>query len=536
MSRLIGTKPNQMPTNADLGTMAYQNTDSTSIKSATIRELHNTPDYTGKRGPNKNPSLLLDFANGHLPGYFPVVRRGEQAYLDKSGIMRWSARNEINCDHDPETLEPLGMRVEATMTNHFATSRFGGASSGTSPEFRNSFIQGCTHAQNTTETLSPDGKQQALKLVSTSGSTNSRIYSNSNPIYNGIQTFSFFAKKVESLSASKFISIDCDNVNIQVVYNLQDGEIHYVDAAGIGTSVLINWGIEPYPNGWYRCHATLNNAAGTGGTTSNDWRVYLLTNTANPSGPFTGNEGAYLWGAQLEASEFPTSHIRTFGQSKTRSSALSGAMELHDYHDFDSKKFPNPNMGLTYLVEGTHQWKRDNTTNYYVWTLRSAQGGSEYLGLRMGGSSGRMAHQIYTGTQYYTHEIGQHPDLNSDVQVRSYTTAGSIGPKLGFQASCKFHKSKQFPGGPGSGDYSLTNSVYGNANNSSNQGSLSYVSSTPDYTTATPDNIPGRNTTLDELCLGSSAGGQPMENGWIKRIIFYPGEVDKETLIEMAEK
>ena len=536
MSRLIGTKPNQMPTNADLGTMAYQNTDSASIKSATIRELYNTPDYTGKRGPNKNPSLLLDFANGHLPGYFPVARRCEQAYLDKSGIMRWSARNEINCDHDPETLEPLGMRVELTQTNQFATSSFGCSSSGNSPEFRASFIQGSTSAQNTTETLSPDGKTQALKLQSTNGSTNSRIYSNSNPIYNGINTFSFFAKKIDSLSASKFIAIDCDNVNIQVIYNLQDGEIHYVDGAGVGTSVLLNWGMEPYPNGWYRCHATLNNAAGVGGTSSNDWRVYLCTNTANPSGPFTGNEGAYLWGAQLEASEYPTSLIRTFGQSKTRGSTLGGSMELHDYHDNDSKKFPNPAMGLTYLVEGTEQWIRDSGTNHYVFTLRSAQGGSEYLGLRMGGSSGRMAHQIYTGTGYNTHEIGQYPDLNTDFQVRSYTTVGSIGPKLGFQASCKFHKSTQFSGGPGSGDYSQNNSVYGNANYNSNQGSLLYTSSTPDYATVIPTNLPGRNTTLDELCLGSSQGGQPMENGWIKRIILYPGEVDKETLIEMAEK
>ena len=67
MAKLIGTDPNQVPTNADLGTMAYQDSTNTVLENAYINAkgadgLEMGRDYTS---PNNSSRL---FFNSNVSG------------------------------------------------------------------------------------------------------------------------------------------------------------------------------------------------------------------------------------------------------------------------------------------------------------------------------------------------------------------------------------------------------------------------------------------------------------------------------------
>lgn len=68
---------------------------------------------------------------------------------------------------------------------------------------------------------------------------------------------------------------------------------------------VLNAGITPVGNGWYRCWVVVNSATGTSSVTT---RIYL-DNDNNPNGLVyagTLNSGAYAWGAQAEYITNPT--------------------------------------------------------------------------------------------------------------------------------------------------------------------------------------------------------------------------------------
>ena len=69
-----------------------------------------------------------------------------------------------------------------------------------------------------------------------------------------------------------------------------------------------HYGIEAYPNNWYRCWAGLEN---TGGNTNFQPRFNVGSMAADQG-------GIYVWGAQAEASRFMTSYIQTSGAAVSR--------------------------------------------------------------------------------------------------------------------------------------------------------------------------------------------------------------------------
>jgi hypothetical protein len=548
-NNLIGRKANQVPSNADLGDLAYQNTKGAHIKSGRIDKITNTPEYEGKRGPGVSPSILIDFANNDgIPGFIQLNRNSEQQIVDRTGMVKWLAPGDIACDHDPETLEPLGMRVELSMVNHMRHYRFG-VSTGASPQFYDT--QYCTwDSISTSETRAPDGTYTAAKLVADTSTNVHRIYSNNNPVYNVIHTFSFFVKKGPNYS--NYVYIDCDNTSNSITFNIDpdgDGHVQNLNRTGIGTSKLVNWGIKKYPNGWFRCFATLSDATAGGGTSSNDWRIYMCNNTASNNFTGAGNETLYLWGAQLEANYTASSLIRSVGTSKTRSGCEAdgtwGFQHRKGFGDPRRKHIPKPELGLTYLCEGTFDWSRDGGTNYYFFSIHnSASSTNDYLGLRMGGSSGMMAHQIYNNSNYRTIENGQKPDANIDYQMRTFSCAGSVGPSNRFRAATLFHKTFSRIVVTGDGDInSTTINPTTNENWWGHDGSLNYTTyealNSADYEEMTFTYAPGElGYDMDALGLGGSgtSGAQRMRNGWIKKLAIYPTESDKETLIEMVQK
>ena len=81
-------------------------------------ELEFTDDY-----PTIEPSLRLDFANARaLDPRITFTRASVGTYVGRDGLIKTAGNDEARFDHDPETLESLGLLIEESSTNEFPFS------------------------------------------------------------------------------------------------------------------------------------------------------------------------------------------------------------------------------------------------------------------------------------------------------------------------------------------------------------------------------------------------------------------------------
>jgi hypothetical protein len=218
-----------------------------------------------------------------------------------------------------------------------------------SEQFNNAYWTktGSTISSNTIATLDPSGYNGADKLVEDS-STGSHVVFTSVTGTSG--TYSFFAKAAER----SWVSVLANNGN-RVYFNLSNGTLGTIAAGSTAT-------ITPYGNGWYRC--VVFNTHPTFGAS-----IYLAT--GNDVGTYAGNgtSGAFIWGAQFEASAaYATSYIPTLRTSVTRVaddyaktgvSSLIGQTEGTVFVDFNINGLQSPYASAISLNDGV--------PNNYIW-------------------------------------------------------------------------------------------------------------------------------------------------------------------------
>jgi hypothetical protein len=154
-----------------------------------------------------------------------------------------------------------------------------------------------TITSNTTATLDPTGYYGADKLVESSTNDQHVVFQSSTGTS---ATYSFFAKA----AGRDWVAVLSDNGS-HSFFNIANGTLGTIQSGSTAT-------ITSYGNGWYRC--TLYNSHPSFGAT-----IYLAS--ANGTHIYQGNgtSGAYIFGAQLEASSaYATSYIPTLGTSVTR--------------------------------------------------------------------------------------------------------------------------------------------------------------------------------------------------------------------------
>ena len=176
--------------------------------------------------------------------------------------------------------------------------------------FAGGYLANTTLTSNTT--TSPDGKQNASTIVSSTSSLQPKLlrFIGTAAGASEDQTFSLFVKKYNHRYIQLINEGDADSY---ANFDIEDG---VVGNYGSGTTASI----EDYGNGWYRCTIVLDSSH----TIAANNRIYLVHSLtqgyANASNVASG-DGVYIWGAMQENnSSYPTSYIPTYGASVTRSS------------------------------------------------------------------------------------------------------------------------------------------------------------------------------------------------------------------------
>jgi hypothetical protein len=172
-----------------------------------------------------------------------------------------------------------------------------------SEQFDNaSWTKGGSNSVTANAIISPDGTQNADFLVSTATNTAAKyayqvITSTATP------TATIYAKA----GAITEMMFYCQGGN-GIYFNLTNGA--FIAYYGSGSSTITSYSSVAVGNGWYRYSLTFN-------TSVTSIEVYMSV-SANISPNIANGDGFYIWGAQLEASSYPTSYIPTTSASATR--------------------------------------------------------------------------------------------------------------------------------------------------------------------------------------------------------------------------
>jgi len=172
-------------------------------------------------------------------------------------------------------------------------------------------------------TTSPEGLINAAKLIPDNGTGGNRSIGKNFTGLSGVHTFSVFAKA----AGHDYIALRMRNPgNGFVMFNLNDGSVEN-EVSGSNQYVANSAKIESFGNDWYRCSASFDPSQST---TVGQLFVSLSTGidgTEISDFDGDGTNGVFIYGAQLEANEFTTSYIPTYGASATRNQDVTGELE-----------------------------------------------------------------------------------------------------------------------------------------------------------------------------------------------------------------
>jgi len=232
------------------------------------------------------------------------------------------------------------------------------------------------------DTTSPDGTTNADK-ISELGTNTYHALSRAINISAGTYTISIFAKSDERNYL--IIRSNLSGSNVNTTFDLLNGIVTYNGHTSAS--------IESYSNNWYRCTITSTSSL----TSVNAAFLPSNTNVTNNNLPtYLGvvGSGLHIYGAQLEASSYPTSYIPTTSTavtrladacSKTGISSLIGQTEGVLFVDFT----------INSLADfGTPLSVNDGSTANYIWLTIFANGN---LRAELFNSSGVQATITYTG-------------------------------------------------------------------------------------------------------------------------------------------
>ena len=248
------------------------------------------------------PSFDQNFLTGSLGTGAVFTRASTGMYYNSSGVLVSAAINTPRFDYDPVTLQLKGLLLEDASTNIAPNPPVGGAWA----------PGGATVAA--ASGIAPDGTNTMVKLSET-GVNELHFTAYGQGFAGGGQwTGSVFART----SGTRYLQLAFDDGGangIWATFDLVSGTVSGPIAA-TGTWAAVSASVQNIGNGIYRCSATFT-PAGTA------LRVLLVTSNLPSPGRFPSYLGntanaVLVWGAQVEALPYMSSHIPTTSVSVTR--------------------------------------------------------------------------------------------------------------------------------------------------------------------------------------------------------------------------
>jgi hypothetical protein len=251
-----------------------------------------TADY-----PTIKPSLNLNFARSRsLDPRITFTRASTATYIGRDGLVKYAGEDEARFDHDPETLESLGLLIEESRTNIWNDSADLTISS--TPVYGN--WDSATRTANVA--TAPDGTTAADRntFANATSTTVRRVSTTAGTTY----TFSIYLKKDPTstdtlLDYFRFIVCWSNNGTTLTSYAFPD----LVDGQNASDVLTDEWKRFSFsytaPAGSVSMEFGISNGGAGSSTLSTPYSVLC-------------------WGAQIEAGTFPTSLIPTSGGQATR--------------------------------------------------------------------------------------------------------------------------------------------------------------------------------------------------------------------------
>lgn len=357
-----------------------------------------TADY-----PTIKPSLNLNFARSRsLDPRIGFERASVGTYVGRDGLIKTAGVDEPRFDHDPVTLESLGLLIEESRTNYLGNSEMlanWGLGVGTD-----------TFTASTGSQLSsnPDGSSPAYHYSPSSTVGFHRFNRQVTvPTLDTNYVVSLFVKRVTAGSVSNMnrfvelevtgnfngntqgtgqtgtvggsaVTFDMENLVIETQTNNFDG---YVGDARI----------EPYPNGWYRLSYVFNPGIGTN-FTGQVWWGHCNSITGDSGGETgNGNPSFYFWGASVENGSFITSHIPTPANSSVTRAADYGYLTGENFSSWFNQTEGSLDVGYRLGYDNTSmrvcQISNQNANTVIDLVVGSGGGAGGYWFINTGGVS-----------------------------------------------------------------------------------------------------------------------------------------------------
>jgi hypothetical protein len=287
---------------------------------------------------------LVDSVSGQ--SLITFTRASTGTYVDSNGVIRSAANDAPRFDHNPLTGESLGLLVEEQRTNLLLQSE----------DFSTTWVA-ARLTLDTDAVASPDGSISADKIIPDIEDSPSHYMRqlDASTLDNTTFTFSVYAKAGE-LSFVRLQPVLRDVSQPNSSFNLSTGEIR--SGAGLTT------GRAYLGNGWYRLWITFNSGTGSFGIQPRVFVDVDLTGLTSFIGD--GTSGLYIWGAQLEVGDFPTSYIPTTTAAATRTADVASITTAGGNVRSLFTSFRSPASGTRPVVS-----LDDNTANERIEILTS---------------------------------------------------------------------------------------------------------------------------------------------------------------------
>jgi hypothetical protein len=236
--------------------------------------------------PNTRPSLNLNFARSKkLDPRITFTRSSTATYVDEDGLIKSAATNTPRFEHDPTTGDCLGLLIEESRSNILLQS--------TTPD---NLVSPWGKGPNTARigvTTAPDGTNTAVYFSGDGSQANIFVSQGVNLNANTTYTCSVWAKLISG--------------SVPTAGNIISASFHNGTAL-TRSNVAFNSNLTTE---WKRFSTTFTNVTAQTGVS-----MFFLADQNN-------TVQIAIWGAQLEAGAFATSHIPTVASTVTRSADIA---------------------------------------------------------------------------------------------------------------------------------------------------------------------------------------------------------------------